>query len=225
MFWCDLCIESDWFSIDSCLNDLINSFKSTTTDKQDVRCINLDQFLMWMLSSALRWNRRNCSFDDFQKCLLNTFSGNISCDGWIFWFSCDLINLINVNDSVFCTLDVSVCCLNHLKENIFNVLSYISGLCQCCSICDCKWNIQDFRKCLCQKCLTTSCWSKHQDITLLKFYSKILFCQNSLIMIVNCNRKNFLRLILSNHIFVQKSFHLFRCQEINIVKCSSVIKI
>ena len=26
----------------------------------------------------------NCSFDDFQKCLLNTFSGNISCDGWIF---------------------------------------------------------------------------------------------------------------------------------------------
>ena len=56
----NLCSKTNGFGILSCLDDLLQSVKSTTADEQDVCRIDLDKFLMRMLSSspaAVRWQR------------------------------------------------------------------------------------------------------------------------------------------------------------------------
>ena len=77
----DICIETDRLLIHTCLNDLIQTFKCSTADKQNVGGIDLDQLLMGMLSSTLRWYGCNGSLQDLQKSLLYALSGYISGDG------------------------------------------------------------------------------------------------------------------------------------------------
>ena len=38
-------------------------------------------------------------------------------------------------------------------------------------------------------------------------------------MVIHRNRKDFLRLILTNYILIQKFLHFFRFDEINLIKC------
>ena len=59
-------------------NGLIDTVKSTAADKEDVRRIDLQHFLMRMLASALRRNAGNGPFEDFQKGLLYTFTGYVA---------------------------------------------------------------------------------------------------------------------------------------------------
>ena len=47
-----------------------------------------------------------------------------------FGFSCDLIDLIDIDNPVLGTLNIVIGCLNDLQKNILNILSYISGLCE-----------------------------------------------------------------------------------------------
>lgn len=108
----DRIVESDGFRILSRLDDLLESFECTAADKEDIRRINLNKLLMRMLSSALRRNGSYSSLQDFQQCLLYTLAGNISCDRSVFGFSCDFIDLIDVDDAVLSALDIIVCCLN-----------------------------------------------------------------------------------------------------------------
>ena len=54
MLLCNLCIKSNGFLVDSILDQLIDSLKGSTTDKQDIGGIDLDQFLMRVFSSSLR---------------------------------------------------------------------------------------------------------------------------------------------------------------------------
>ena len=107
-----------------------------------------------MLAATLRRNTCHCTFQNLQKCLLHAFTGNIAGYGWILRFSCDLINLINIDNSVLCTFNIIICCLNDLEKNILNILSYISGFCQCSSICNSKRYIQKSGKCLSQQSFT-----------------------------------------------------------------------
>ena len=124
----DRIVESDGFRILSRLDDLLESFECTAADKEDIRRINLNKLLMRMLSSALRRNGSYSSLQDFQQCLLYTLAGNISCDRSVFGFSCDFIDLIDVDDAVLSALDIIVCCLNEAEQNVFYVLADITCL-------------------------------------------------------------------------------------------------
>ena len=48
-----------------------------------------------MLTSPFGWNVYNGSFQQFEKCLLNTFTRNIACNGRIVTFSSNFIQFIN----------------------------------------------------------------------------------------------------------------------------------
>ena len=123
-----------------------------------------------MFSSTLWRNRCNRAFHDFQKCLLHTFTGYIPGNGSIFGFSCNFINLIDVDDSLLCPLDIIVSGLDNLKQNVFHVFSYITGFCQRSGICDRKGNIQHSCQILRQESFTGTGRTKHQNITFLQFH-------------------------------------------------------
>ena len=176
-----------------------------------------------MLSSALRRNRCNGSLNDLQKRLLNSLSGYISGNGRILRLSCDLVNLININNTMLCTFNIAICCLNHFQEDAFYIFPHISGLCQSCRICDGKRNIQYLCEGLGKQSLSASGRSKHQNITLLQIHAQIRTCHDPLVMIVYSNRKNLLCLVLSDYIFIKECLDLLWCQKIDIIKFSSVI--
>ena len=169
----------------------------------------MEKLLLRMLASALWRNTGFCSLQDFQKCLLYAFTGNITGNGYIFCFFCDFINLIEINNTMLSTLNIIIRCLNDFEKNVFNIFSDISCFRQCRCICNCKRNIQNFSKRLCQICLTGAGRTYHQNITLLQFNVHIGAIHNSLIVIVNCYRKCFFCILLSNYIFIQKGFDFF----------------
>src|SRR5690606_517142 len=70
----DLGAEADAALLRAVADDLVQTRKSTTTDKQNVACVHLQKFLLRMLAPALGRNRRNGAFDQFQKSLLHTFT-------------------------------------------------------------------------------------------------------------------------------------------------------
>ena len=93
---------------------------------------------MRMLSSTLRRNTCNSAFQNFQKCLLYTLSGNITSDGNILGFTCDLVDLIYINNSVLRSVNIIISSLDDLQKNILNIFTYISCLCQGSGVCNGK---------------------------------------------------------------------------------------
>ena len=77
-------IKADRLFPDSSLYDFIQTVKGAATDKQHIGGIKLDKFLMRMFPAALRRNISHGTFQDFQQCLLYTFTADITCDGRIF---------------------------------------------------------------------------------------------------------------------------------------------
>ena len=169
-----------------------------------------------MLSSSLRRNAGNCALQDLKKRLLDTLTGYISCDGRILRLSCYLVDLINVDNAVLRTVNIIISCLNDLQQNILHILAYISGLREGCGVCNGKRYIQKSGKCLCQQCLTGTGGSQHKDITLLKFNVGIFSRHNALIVIVNGYRQHLFRLILPDHIIIQKCLDLLWFQQIDL---------
>ena len=176
-----------------------------------------------MLSSSLRGNGCNRSFDDLQECLLNTFTGNIARDGGIFGFSSDLIDLIYVDNSALCTAQIKVRCLDQLEQNIFNVLTDITGLCQRRCVCDCERHVQEPCKCLCKKRLAGTGRSKHHDIGFLKLDAKVLWSEQSLIMVVYSDGKDFLGLVLANDIVIEISLDFLRLHQVDTFNRSLIL--
>ena len=161
------CTKTDRLRVLSCLDRFLDPVKSTAADKQDICRIDLKEFLMWVLTTSLRRYVCNGSLEDLQKCLLNALTGYITGDGCVFGFSGDLVDLINIDDSVLCTFNVIVCCLDQFQKDILHILTDITGLCQCCSVCNSKRHIQKTGKCLCKQSFTGTGRSKHQDVALL----------------------------------------------------------
>ena len=98
---------------------------------------------MRVLSSTLGHGSYG-SLKDLKKCLLYALTGHIAGDGGVLDFSRDLIKIVDVNNTVLGTLDIVVGCLNQLQEDIFHILTHITGLSQRGGICDGKRHIQHF---------------------------------------------------------------------------------
>src|SRR5262245_15254015 len=88
-------------------DELVEADKRSTANKQDVRRVNLGKFLVRMFPSALRGNIGDGAFQHFEECLLYSFAGYVSRDRGVLVFPADLVDLIDVDDSRLCALDVT----------------------------------------------------------------------------------------------------------------------
>ena len=210
----NVCVKAHSSLADPGINDLIEAVKSASNDKQDVCRVDLNELLLGMLASSLWRDRCVCPLDDLQKCLLHTFAGDISCDGDVLTFLRYFIDFIDINDTELSSLDVVVSGLDQLKKDILNVLAYITRFCESRRIGDRERDIDNLGQCLGKIGLSRSGRSQHQDIALLELYAVILaktgLVLDSLIMIVNGNRKRLLGLILPDHVVIEECLYLRR---------------
>src|SRR5258708_2779314 len=83
---------------ETALHDGVETDKRTTTDKQNIRGVDLDVFLVGVLAASLGRYVARRALEDFQQRLLHAFTGNIAGDGNIFSFATNLVDLVDIND-------------------------------------------------------------------------------------------------------------------------------
>ena len=102
-------MEADTLFANTALDDLFKAGKGAAKNEQHICRVDLDELLMGMLASTLRWNRGLSALKNLQQRLLHTFTRNISGNRRIFAFARDLVNLVDVDDARLCTLRIKVC--------------------------------------------------------------------------------------------------------------------
>ena len=78
---------------------------------------------MRMLTPSLRGHRCDGSLKNLQQRLLHSLAGNIAGDRWVLRLARYFIDLINVDNAGLGLLDVEICCLDQLQENVLHVLT------------------------------------------------------------------------------------------------------
>src|SRR5207302_2238519 len=104
----DVGAEADALATDASLDDLLETRERTAADEQDVRGLDLDEFLVRMLASALRGNRSDRSLENLQQRLLHALAGHVARDRGVLGLARDLVDLVDVNDSGLGALHVVV---------------------------------------------------------------------------------------------------------------------
>ncbi|MNR55776.1 hypothetical protein D3C85_1762220 [compost metagenome] len=84
---------------------------------------------MRMLTPTLWRYGSYCTFKNFKKSLLYTFTGNIACNGWVLGFTCNFINLINIDDAALCFFNIIISRLDKFEQDVFNIFPYITSFC------------------------------------------------------------------------------------------------
>src|SRR3990167_10011241 len=66
--------EADRRALPAHRDDLVEAGECTATDEQDVRRVDLQEFLLWMLAPTLRWHGGHGAFHDLQQRLLHSLA-------------------------------------------------------------------------------------------------------------------------------------------------------
>src|SRR5260221_5844431 len=89
------------------LDDLLQPVERAAANEQDVLRVDLDVFLLRMLSSALRRDPGHRALEDLQQRLLHALAAHVAPDAGIFRFPCNLFDLVDVDDTSLALSDVS----------------------------------------------------------------------------------------------------------------------
>ena len=172
---------------------------------------------MRMLTPALGRNRGYGSLKDLQQRLLHSLTGNIAGYRWVFRFARDLVDLVYVDDPGLGLLDVEVCRLNELQEDVLDILTHVAGLGEGRRISHCERHIEHLRQGLSKICLPTTSGPDQQNVrfshldglfTLARTTDPGLLGGDALVVIVDGDRECFLGRILSDHVLVEEITNL-----------------
>src|ERR1035438_1349504 len=86
-------LEANCALADPALNHLLQSYKGSAHNEQNVRGVHRSELLMRVLATALWRYIRNCTFQDLQQRLLYTLAGNIASDRGVLILAPDLVDL------------------------------------------------------------------------------------------------------------------------------------
>ena len=99
-----------------------------------------------MLAAAAGRDVGDRSLEDLQKRLLDAFAGNIARDRRVVVLAADLVDLVDIDNSLLGLFDVAAGGLQKPEQNILNIFADITGLGQARRIDDAERNAQDPRK-------------------------------------------------------------------------------
>src|SRR6266849_8123436 len=101
-------MEAERFVPQTPLDNFLEPDERTAADEKDVRRIDGEELLMRMFASALRRNIGDGAFQDFQQCLLYTLARDIASDRRVLIFTANLVDLVDVDNSLLRAFDIAV---------------------------------------------------------------------------------------------------------------------
>ena len=191
--------------------NLTQPIEGAPANEKDMFRIDLDVFLLRMLSPPLRRHIGRRSLQDLQEGLLNTFPGHITGNGYVLRPTADLVDLIDIYDPHLGPLHVVIRRLEKPKQYVLDVLAHVARLSQGRCIRNRKRHIQNPGQCFGQQRLAASRRADQQDIALFQLHVRMRpiadpvgrLVRDALVVVVNGNRQDFLRLFLPNHVLVK----------------------
>src|SRR4030095_15002442 len=89
------------------LDLLVEADEGAAADKEDIGRVDLEEFLVRMLASTLRWHVGDPAFPALQECLLDALAGHVARDRRVLVLAADLIDLVDVDDALLALFDVA----------------------------------------------------------------------------------------------------------------------
>src|SRR5579885_71387 len=200
---------------DAAAHHALQSYKSASADKQNVRCIYRGKFLVWMLASTLRGHICYRAFENLQQRLLHPLARNIARNRRVLVLTADLVYLINVDDPCLGASHIAVRRLKQLQNNVFNVLTNIPRLSQSGCVHYGERHIEHLGQSVRQKRFAASGRANQQNIGLrqLNIIAPHPVHLNALVVVIDRNRELLFCLVLPNHILIQERAYLGRLRQ------------
>src|SRR5215471_338566 len=190
-------------------NDFLEPIEGAAAYEQNVGGVDLQEFLLRMLASALRRHRRDRAFHDLEQGLLHALARDVASDRGVVGLATDLVDLVDIDDATLGALDVVVGRLQQLKDDVLDVLADIAGFGQRGRISHGEGHIEDARESLCQQRLAGAGRADQQDIRLRELDVIVLgLVVETLVVIMDRDREHLLGVILADDIVV-KNFAYF----------------
>ncbi len=187
-----------------------------TTDEQDVRGVDLDELLVGVLAPALRRHRRGGALQDLQQRLLHALAGDVARDRRVLGLAGDLVDLVDVDDPGLGLLDVVVGGLDELEQDVLDVFADVPGFGERGGVGDRERHLQQARQRLREERLAAAGGTDQQDVRLLQLDVGVAVAVglHALVVVVDRDGEDLLRLLLADHVVVQVLVDLTRLREL-----------
>src|SRR4051794_719335 len=136
---------------DTARDHLLQADKRAAADEEDVGGVHRREFLMRVLSTALRGNVSHRTLEDLEKRLLHAFTRYIAGDRRVFVLAADFVDLVDVNDALLSPLNVPIGVLEQPEDNVLDVFADIPRFGEGGSIDDRERHVENPRQGLGQK--------------------------------------------------------------------------
>src|SRR3954447_7465156 len=201
----DVSAKAHRLALHAVRDDLLETRKGAAANEQDVRGVDLEEFLLRVFAATLRRNARGSPFHQLQQRLLNALARHVARDRRIVRLAADLVDLVDVDDPALRLLDIAIRSLEQLQADVFDVLADVAGLRQGRRIGHCKRHVEDPGKGLRQKRLAAAGRSDQQDVRFgeLDVVSGFRPMREALVVVVDGDGEHALRAVLTDHIIVE----------------------
>src|SRR6516162_3210493 len=190
-------------------DDLLEPIEGTSAHEQDVSRVDLQEFLLRMLASALRRHRRDGALHDLEQGLLNALARDVAGDRGVVGLAADLVDLVDIDDAALSALDVIVGGLQQLEDDVLDVLADIAGFGERGRIRHGEGHVEDARERLRQQRLARAGWADQQDVRLRELDVVMLgLVVETLVVIMDRDREHLLGVILTDDIVVKNFAYL-----------------
>src|ERR1044071_2871572 len=196
-------METERLVPQSFLDHFLESDERTTAEKEDVGCIDREEFLMRMFATTLWWNICDRAFEDLQQRLLHSFARHVASDGRVLVLTTNLVDLVNIDNALLRTFDIPVRSLQQLQNNILDVFTNVSRFSQRRRIHDGEGNCEHARERLCQQRLARAGGSDQQNICFLDLDVRTTTTEfDALVVLIHSDGQALLRFLLADHVFI-----------------------
>ncbi len=197
-------------------DDLVEPGERAAADEQDVGGVDLDELLVRVLAPTLRRNRRGRALEDLEQRLLHALTGHVARDRRVLGLARDLVDLVDVDDPGLGLLDVVVGGLDQLEEDVLDVLADVAGFGERGGVGDRERHLQHARQRLREERLAATGRTDEQDVRLLQLDVGIAVRADlhTLVVVVDRDREDLLRLLLADDVVVQVLVDLARLREL-----------
>ena len=205
--------------VQSARNAFVDTVEGTSANEEDVRRIDLYEFLVGVFASSLRRNVHDRAFEYLQQCLLYPFAGYVARDGWVVAFTGYLVYLVDEDDAPFGLRYVVVGSLEQTCKDAFHIFAHISRFGEHRGVHYREGNVEHPGDGTCQQRLARSRLPYHDDVGFVYLHF-ILFPRFGLgvhepfIMVVNRYCERLFRIVLSDYVLVEELLYLGRLHEV-----------
>src|SRR2546425_2683712 len=190
-------------------DDLLEPIEGAAAHEQDVDGVDLQEFLLRMLASALRRHRGDGAFHDLEQRLLHALARDVAGDRGVVGLAADLVDLVDIDDATLGALDVVIGGLQQLEDDVLDVLTDIPGFGERRRIGHGEGHVEDTREGLRQQRLAGAGRSDQQDVRLRELDVVVLsLVVETLVVVMDRDREHLLGVILTYDIVVKNFAYL-----------------